>query len=221
MTKQEQQEWIRARQPEQIEERRRAILATARDMLAESDFRDLSLNELARQAGFTKSNLYRYFGSMEEIFLEIYAEEVGQWLSAASTGVQALGNRPDAGRIADALATALAGRSLLLKLMPMLTGVLERNAGEEAILRMKLQWTADMQVLLAALASARPDLGNGQLTVLMQGYYGLCMGFSGTCNTGEVVDRVLEHPELQYMKVDIHTLLSGTLAALIRGLEQQ
>ena len=111
MTKQEQQEWIRARQPEQIEERRRAILATARDMLAESDFRDLSLNELARQAGFTKSNLYRYFGSMEEIFLEIYAEEVGQWLSAASTGVQALGNRPDAGRIADALATALAGRS--------------------------------------------------------------------------------------------------------------
>ncbi|MCB1217865.1 TetR family transcriptional regulator [bacterium] len=221
MSKQEQQDWIRARQPEQIEERRRAILATAREMLAERDFRELSLNELARRAGFTKSNLYRYFGSLEEIFLEIYAEETCGWCRGMAEELDGLG--PDCG--ADAVAAGLTRqtlqRSLLLKLMPMLGNVLERNSSEEAILRFKLGMLDDLALLEAALRRVLPELPADAMPLLTLGFHALVAGMAQSCEPNETVQRVMQHPRLQGMRMDVGERLEKAGSALIRGLCNQ
>ncbi|MCB1186872.1 TetR family transcriptional regulator [bacterium] len=218
MSKQEQQEWIRARQPEQIEERRRTILATAREMLAGRDFRELSLNELARQAGFTKSNLYRYFGSMEEIFLEIYAEETCGWCRGMAEALDSL--KPGCG--ADAIAAGLVQqtlhRRLLLKLMPMLGNVLERNSSEEAILRFKLGMLDDLQLLEAALRRVLPELPQDAMPLLTHGFHAMVAGMAQSCEPNEAVQRVMEHPRLQGMRMDVNERLTKAGSALIRGL---
>jgi len=62
----------RARQPEQREERRAHLLTTARAMLEGGvDLRALTLNALAREAGMAKSNVYRYFETREALLLEL------------------------------------------------------------------------------------------------------------------------------------------------------
>ena len=59
----------RARQPEQKELRREAILEAATELLAEKGLHDISLSAIARRAKLSKANLYRYFESREAIFL--------------------------------------------------------------------------------------------------------------------------------------------------------
>ena len=55
--------------------RRTAIMAVARDMLAEKNVGDISLRELSDRVGLAKSNVLRYFDSREAIFLEVLDEE--------------------------------------------------------------------------------------------------------------------------------------------------
>ena len=72
--------YLRARTPVQKEERRRHLLDTAKSLLLEiPDVHDLGINELARQAQMTKSNVYRYFESSEAVLLDVLVEEYMLW----------------------------------------------------------------------------------------------------------------------------------------------
>src|SRR5580698_9178840 len=70
----------RARNAEQREARRRAILDTAAAMLAEMPVAQVSLNELSRRAGLAKSNVLRYFESREAVLLELLDSAWQDWL---------------------------------------------------------------------------------------------------------------------------------------------
>ena len=59
--------WERARQPEQISEREQAIVNAATTLFRTREYDSISLNGIAREAGFAKSNIYRYFSSREEM----------------------------------------------------------------------------------------------------------------------------------------------------------
>src|SRR3984957_11018664 len=75
----------RARNAEQREARRRAILDTAAAMLAEMPVAQVSLNELSRRAGLAKSNVLRYFESREAVLLELLDSAWQDWLAALET----------------------------------------------------------------------------------------------------------------------------------------
>jgi hypothetical protein len=56
------------------------LLRTARENLKQGGTLDeLGLNELARQTGMAKSNVYRYFESREALLLDLLWEEWTSW----------------------------------------------------------------------------------------------------------------------------------------------
>ncbi|HEX2171460.1 MAG TPA: helix-turn-helix domain-containing protein, partial [Dehalococcoidia bacterium] len=63
--------FLRARRPEQKQQRREAILEVARQLAVESGVDNVSLGNVAAAVGLTKSNVVRYFGTREEIYLEL------------------------------------------------------------------------------------------------------------------------------------------------------
>ena len=79
----------RARRPEQVAERRAAILATARDLLARRRAADVSLRELADAVGLAMSNVLRYFDSREAIFAQILDAEWRDWLEELAVALPA------------------------------------------------------------------------------------------------------------------------------------
>ncbi|GAA3461502.1 TetR family transcriptional regulator [Saccharothrix longispora] len=129
-------EFQRARRPEQVAERRRAILGTARAMLRERRVADISLRELSDRVGLAKSNVLRYFDSREAIFLAVLDEEWGAWLDDVERRL------PDTGgpvAVATAVASSLVGRDLLCELVAGMAGVLERNVTVDSARAFKLR----------------------------------------------------------------------------------
>jgi AcrR family transcriptional regulator len=112
----------RARRPEQKEERREAILASARELAARRSVRGVSLGDIAREVGLAKSNLLRYFESREEIFLTLLLREWEEWRVAA-------GAEPDAAGLARTLGT----RPLFCDLLGEQAAVLEHNSSADAV----------------------------------------------------------------------------------------
>lgn len=125
----------RARRPEQMAARRTAIMAVARDMLAEKNVGDISLRELSDRVGLAKSNVLRYFGSREAIFLEVLDEEFGAWLGDIEDRLGRPRTRK-AGyaneiRVARVIADSVVARPLLCELLGSMASVLERNISHE------------------------------------------------------------------------------------------
>lgn len=72
----------RARSPEQREARRRTILGAAADLLAEMPLSEISLRELARRVGLSKTNVVRYFETREAVFFALLNQELDDWISS-------------------------------------------------------------------------------------------------------------------------------------------
>jgi AcrR family transcriptional regulator len=123
----------RARRPEQVQERRAVILATARDLLARRRAADVSLRELADEVGLAMSNVLRYFDSREAIFAQILDAEWRDWLDELAVALPAATRgRPEDGlararQAADAIAGTLLARPLLCELLSGIATILERN----------------------------------------------------------------------------------------------
>jgi len=61
---------------------RAAILAAAKDLLAERGFAHWGINGVARAAGCDKQLIYRYFGGLDGL-ADAIGEDIAQWLEAA------------------------------------------------------------------------------------------------------------------------------------------
>ena len=125
----------RARRPEQKRERREAILRAARDLADGSRVRDVSLSCIASAVGLAKSNVVRYFGTREEIYLALTIHELRGFELAVLDRLA----RPDGPvDVVAALTDALEQRPLLCDLLGECSSTLERNVSLDAAREYKL-----------------------------------------------------------------------------------
>ncbi|MFE2910552.1 TetR/AcrR family transcriptional regulator [Kitasatospora indigofera] len=140
----------RARSAEQREIRKQVILEAAAELLAEMPVSEVSLRELSRRVGLSKTNVVRYFETREAVFFELLNRSLAQWIEELPTELPSAGG-PDAApaeTVTAALARSLARRTLLCELLSALGPELERNISTESVRTFKLAHGT----LLAALA---------------------------------------------------------------------
>ena len=211
-------EFVRARKPEQKEERRAHLLATARQVLeATRDLDGVGLNELARRAGMTKSNVYRYFESREALLLALLEEEYTAWLVELTGALQRIeATRPPReadriARLADVVAATVAARPLLGLLTAALPSVLERNLSLEAVVAFKARSSAFFDEVARALA---PLLPASVAAPLMNDVVVAIGGLYPHAYPSEAVRRALLRPELCAMARDFERDLARFVRAL-------
>jgi AcrR family transcriptional regulator len=154
----------RARRPEQVQERRAVILATARDLLARRRAADVSLRELADEVGLAMSNVLRYFDSREAIFAQILDAEWRDWLDELAVALPtATRGLPEDGlarprQAADAMAGTLLARPLLCELLSGIATILERNIPLDFTREFKRQSWANRERLGELVRAEFPSL---------------------------------------------------------------
>jgi AcrR family transcriptional regulator len=130
-------EWQRARRPEHKAARRDAILAAAISLLDEQGVEGATLTEIARRAGLSKANCYRYYESREAILLSVTLDEARAWTTSIVDRLTSLAGSGDIDGVAQVFASTSAERPRLCMLISCLSSVLERNVSAEAIASFK------------------------------------------------------------------------------------
>lgn len=207
----------RARRPEQVEARREAILQAAAALFTDHDYDAVSLNAIARRAGLAKSALYRYFETKEEIFLQLYLEDLRDWVAAVELALAPHARCDDPARVARALTRNLVRRPRLGTLQALLSGVLERNLSVESVTAFKSAIVEPTTRLAAAVAGALPGLTPPQLNRFIVYLHALAAGLWPMGHHGPALEEVLSRPEFAPMRSDFGTDLTGALEAVLRG----
>jgi AcrR family transcriptional regulator len=211
----------RARRPEQKEERRAHLLETAKAALRGGmELSDLGLNELARQAQMTKSNVYRYFENREELLLALLEEESAQWQSDLGARLAAL-PQPAAPAIAQAFADACMAYPLMCRLLSILPSIIEHNVSAERLTSFKLNALAMMGNVADQLHRCLPSIPNTDLIAFVRQAMALMIGLWPLSHPRDALAQVLARPELQPFRYDFASDLAAGSLLLLRGLKSE
>ncbi|XAH24575.1 TetR/AcrR family transcriptional regulator [Xylophilus sp. GW821-FHT01B05] len=211
--------YVRARSAEQKEERRRHLLATAREILRQNPVAlDLGINELARQAQMTKSNVYRYFESSEAVLMDLLVEEYADWHAELGTGL-ARGGKAGASfeHMARVFASTISARPLLCRLTSILPSILERKVSFERMVEFKGQLLAVRQGTAQAFSARMPDKPMQAFEQMVKYAFPLIIGLWPLSNPAGIAAQVVELPELQSLRYDFERDLEHALVSLMHG----
>ena len=156
----------RARTDHQKEARRQAILEAARAHLTEVGFERFSMGPIARAAGVSRSTLYLYFPTREELLYTLHLEALHGWKDAF---LEATGPEMTTEAFLAAYFDTAKRTPLLLETLPRVPSVLERNMSVALLVEGKRQLRAIGVTVAQRMATA--------LGIPEQASYGLLRGF--------------------------------------------
>ncbi len=207
--------FLRARRPEHKQQRREAILAAAHDLARTSGVRNVSLGAVAEAVGLAKSNIARYFGTREEIYLQLLTEEWRQWAQAVTDRLREASGTAEA---MAALAETLVERPLFCDLLSHLSTSLEHNVSVPAARTFKHTMYDHLATTGAEVARAT-DLTEREGSELVAIAGSLAGTLYRAANPPPVVAQVYaEDPELAATRPALKPTLVRVLSALAAGL---
>lgn len=141
--------WQRARSENQIEQRTDAILEAAANLLSRYRLDEITLAMIGKEAKFTRSNLYRYFSTKEEIFLQLLSHDMKQWREQGVEWIES--GKINQTNFAEAWVGLLLNYDRLLTLFGLLYTLLEKNVSDERFKAFKLATDADIRAITGSL----------------------------------------------------------------------
>lgn len=187
----------------QKEQRRQDILNSARDLFSRTlHYDSLLMKHIAENIDLTKSTLYLYFKTKEEVFLALYTEEFNRLFDAMD---QALTRHPEPGSVdslLDILASEIIGQETFLRLNSLLHAVLEQNIDFDTALGFKTLLRKRLLQTGAYLETYLPDLPQGQGAEVLLSIHELMIGCFHAATPTPALAKLYERPDMQFMKLE-------------------
>lgn len=208
-------EFIRARTPEAKAKRRATIMAATCALLAQGGLEKTTLSAIATEAGITKSNIYRYFESREEILMRVLTEDL-RHTSAALT--QALTKPQPIPEVAALLAGGLAASPRLCLLISITASTLEHNISTETLRDIKRDMIISLETTAKALQVAVPDLSQKLAVNAAHIFWTLAIGLWPHSTPGPALSALYTEPEFAHFKQDFGENLASSTQIMLKGL---
>ena len=207
----------RARKPAEQQLRREAILTAAAELFDAEGPQGAGLNAIAAKAGFTKSNVYRYFESREEVLMSLFLSELESFVTDFEAGAASVASGDVAG-VAQVSTDTFLAHPRFCALVGILTSVLEQNVSTAKIIELKRVVTEQNTRLAGAVQARLPKAtledcrwAVGMVAILVGGMW-------QNMSHSQATSEVLAMPEFAYLKPVPERDLKRAIAALFAAI---
>ena len=152
--------------------RREEIIDACAALYETMSLREITIKLIGARTSFTRTSIYNYFQTKEEIFLALLRREYEAW----TADLDALPAQPDAAALADALACTLERRGTMLRLLSMNLYDIEANSRVENLAAFKTVYAASMQAVRRLLARSGPALSGPAAERFLYAFYPFLFG---------------------------------------------
>lgn len=142
---------------ERTNARKEEIINACEKLYQTMSFKDITLKEIGKETSFSRTSIYNYFQTKEEIFLALLKREYDAWIEELCEAMESEETMTD-DEIADVLARTLDNHRQLLKIMSMNHYDLEENSRMELLVEFKVSYGNAMKTVMAMLARFRKDM---------------------------------------------------------------
>ncbi len=137
--------------------RREEIIAACAELNETMSFREITIKEIGAATSFTRTSIYNYFETKEEIFLALLQKEYELWVDAMNA-VMEQNETMTRSEIADTLARTLTDRPRLLRLLSMNLFDMEANSCAERLAEFKVAFGTSLDTVTRMLQKYVPEM---------------------------------------------------------------
>lgn len=137
--------------------RKEEIINACEKLYQTMSFKDITLKEIGKETSFSRTSIYNYFQTKEEIFLALLKRGYDSWIKQLYKVMESNETMTD-DEIADVPARTLDNHRQLLKIMSMNHYDLEDNSRIELLVEFKVSYGNAMKVVMEILAKFRKNM---------------------------------------------------------------
>lgn len=215
----DQEDFQRARRPEQKRLRQTAILEAALQLANREGIRNISLADIAAEVGMHKTALLRYFETREDIYLHLAIDAWRDWADVLEARLKQLATGNIQG-IATAFSETLEARPFLCDLFSHLPLNLERNVSTTTLFGFKLAAFTGVWAIADAVRVVLPDVSKEDCVDMVGAVTAIAAVLWQISHPPEaVIQLYAERPEIAHPYDDFAGTIARFTETLILGMQ--
>lgn len=200
---------------EQLTFRRKEEIISACAKLYETmNFRDITIKEIGRATSFTRTSIYNYFQTKEEIFLALLQREYELWIE----GLKKLRTENDSmsrAEFAEALACSMQERKNLLKLLSMNHYDMEENSRIERLVEFKKVYGQALREVENCLKQFFPEMTRQVRQDFMYSFFPFMFGIYPYAFATEKQKEAMAEAGVNYVYLSVYDLVLAEAKKLL------
>jgi len=197
--------------------RREEILSACRGLYEALSFKDITIKEIGQQTSFTRTSIYNYFETKEEIFLALFQREYelfAEDLNGLCEGKSTL----SLDELASELAHALERRPLMLKLLSMNLYDMEANSRMACLVEFKAAYGRANAALERCLETFVPSLGAEGRRSFLYAFLPFVYGLYPYTVVTDKQREAMEKANISYVYMSTYEMAYACIRTLLGGL---
>ena len=203
--------------PELTAARKEEIISACEKLYQTMSFKDITLKEIGKETSFTRTSIYNYFQTKEEIFLALYEKEYDRW-NAELVSILMENEKLNKNELADRLAASIANRKQLLKLLAMNNYDMEENSRQELLTSFKVAYGESIRNICRILEKFCPKMSEEEIHSFIYVFFPFMFGIYPYTSVTDKQRAAMKEANVDYVYQSVYEL---TYACLCRLLDAQ
>lgn len=201
---------------EQTNARRDEIINACAKLYETTCFKELTLKDIAKATSFTRTSIYNYFQTKEEIFLALLEREYDLWNRDLSAILEE-NEQLTADTFADLLAHSLEKRERLLKLMSMNHYDMESSSRIENLTQFKCAYGRSLQLVTRCVEKFFPAMHVHEVQNFIYIFFPFMFGIYPYTYVTEKQREAMKNAKADYVFMSIYELTFSCVKNLLNG----
>ena len=200
--------------PALTEARKEEIIQACAKLNETLSFKEITIKEIGAATSFTRTAIYNYFETKEEIFLALLQREYELWVEAM-TAAMALKTAMTRDELAQTLARTLTDRPRLLRLLSMNLFDLEANSRPERLAEFKVAFGASMDTVRRMVKKYIPEMDDAAQKQFLYAFFPFIYGIYPYTVVTEKQKAAMEQAGIPYVYQSAYELTYACLKKLL------
>ena len=194
--------------------RKEEIVAACAELYESMSFKEITLKEIGAATSFTRTSIYNYFETKEEIFLALLQKEYELWVRAmdAVMADQAALTRDG---MAQVLARTLTDRPRLLRLLSMNLYDMEANSRPERLAEFKVAYGASLSTVSLMVERYVPEMDEAARQQFLYAFFPFIYGIYPYTSVTEKQKNAMEQAGIPYVYQSAYEITYSCLKKLL------
>ena len=196
--------------------RREEIVDACAALYETRSFKEITIKEIGAATTFTRTSIYNYFETKEEIFLALLEREYRLWVEAMN-GVMAQTDAMSRDQLAQALARTLTDRPRLLRLLSMNLYDMEAHSRPERLAQFKVAFGASLDAVDRMVEKYIPEMTGAARQEFLYAFFPFIYGIYPYTSVTEKQRAAMEQAGIPYVYRSAYELTCACLRKLLEA----
>lgn len=185
--------------------RKEEIINACEKLYQTMSFKEITIKEIGNETSFSRTSIYNYYETKEEIFLALLKREYDMWVLNLEEIIEK-NNKMNNEQIAKAIAHSLDERKQLLKILSMNHYDLEENSRMELLIEFKVSYGNALKTMTKLLEKFRPDIDDGKRKQFIYAFFPFMFGIYPYTVVTEKQKEAMKAAKIDYVYSSVYDL---------------